>query len=256
VAAAVELLSLQGLRKGYGRGGRWLRVLADVSLTVDPGEIVAVVGGRGEGKTTLLKIAAGLELPDAGEVCLSKIDLVRCSPDERARQLGVEVAWVHRDGTGVNFEVIDYVGLPLAIGRGHGRRSAERLATQALARVGAADCAHRRWGELSNWERVLVSIARGVVGRPRLMVVDDVIDGVGMRRTREAGELLRSLVEELGCGLLMSASDLEAALVADRVWTFERGGLRLFSDQARTDAEVIDFPGLARRARAARGTGL
>lgn len=255
MAAAAELLSLRGIRKGYRRGGRWVRVLGDVSLTVDRGELVAVVGARGEGKTTLLKIAAGLELPDGGEVCMGKLDLARCSADERSRQLGVEVAWVQREGTGVNFEVVDYVGLPLAIGRGHGRRGAERLAMEALERVGAGDCAHRRWGELSNWERVLVGIARGVVGRPRLMVVDDVIDGVGMRRMREAGELLRSLVGELGCGLLMSASDLEAALIADRVWTFERGGLKLFSDQAHTDAEVIDFPGLARRARAARGTG-
>ncbi len=255
MAAAAELLSLRGVGKGYRRGGRWLRVLTDVSLTVDRGEIIAVVGTRGEGKTTLLKIAAGLELPDAGEACLGKVDLARCSADERSRLLGAEISWVHREGTGVNFEAVDYVALPLVVGRGPGRRGAARLALEALERVGATDCAHQRWEELSNWERVLVSIARGAVGRPRLMVVDDLIDGLGMRRTREAGELLRSLVGELGCGLLMSASDLEVALVADRVWTFERGGLQLFSDQVPTDADVIDFPGVSRRTRAARGAG-
>ena len=248
-----ELLSLRGVGKGYRRGGRWLRILADVSLDVGCGELVAVVGSRGEGKTTLLKIAAGLELPDAGEVCLGKIDLARSSDEERSRQLGGEIAWVHREGTGVNFEVIDYVGLPLAMGRGRGRRGAERLAMEALERVGAADCVHQRWEELSNWERVLVGFARGVVGEPRLMIVDDVIDGLGMRKTREAGELLRSLVGELGCGVLMSASDLEVALVADRVWSFERGGLKLLSDQTRTHADVIDFPGGTRQSRASRG---
>ncbi len=253
MAAMAELLSLRGVGKGYRRGGRWLRVLVDVSLEVDSGELVAVVGSRGEGKTSLLKIAAGLELPDAGEVCLGKVDLARCSDEERSRQLGAEIAWVHREGTGVKFEVVDYVGLPLAMGRGRGRRGAEGLAMEALERVGAADCAHQRWEELSNWERVLVGFARGVVGKPRLMVVDDMIDGLGMRKTREAGELLRSLMGELGCGVLMSASDLEVALAADRVWSFERGRLKLLSDQTRTHADVIDFPGGARQSRASRG---
>ncbi len=249
-----ELLALRGIAKGYRRGGRWLRVLSDVSLQVDSGEIVAVAGSRGDGKTTLLKIAAGLELPDAGEVHLGNVDLVRSSDEERSRHLGNEISWVHRDGTGLRFEVLDYVGLPLAIGRRRRRRAVEALAMQALERVGATDCAHQRWEELSNWERVLVAFARGAVGKPRLMVVDDVVDGLGMRRTREAGELLSSLVRELGCGVLMSVSDLEAALVADRVWSFERGGLKLMSDQTRTQADIIDFPGSARQSSAHAGT--
>lgn len=254
VVAVAELLALRGVGKGYRRGGRWLRVLVDVSLDVTPGELIAVVGARGEGKTTLLKVAAGLELPDDGEVCLGARDLALCSDDERSRLLGTEIAWVHREGTGVKFEVLDYVGLPLAMGRGRGgRRRAETLAMQALERVGAAECAHQRWEELSNWERVLVGFARGAVGEPRLMIVDDVIEGLGMRRTREAGELLRSLVGELGCGVLMSASDLEVALVADRVWSFERGKLALMSDQTRMQADVINFPGGARQSRASRG---
>jgi ABC-type lipoprotein export system ATPase subunit len=248
-----ELLSLQGVGKGYRRGGRWLRVLVDVSLEVGPGELVAVVGSRGEGKTTLLEVAAGLRLPDEGKVWLGDVDLARCSDEERSRRLGAEIAWVHREGTGIKFEVIDYVGLPLAMGRRRGRRAAEGLAMDALERVGVVDCAHQRWEELSNWERVLVGFARGVVGRPRLMIVDDVGDGLGMRRTREAGELLHALVGELGCGVLMSSSDLEAALIADRVWSFDRGKLELMSDQTRTQADIIDFPGGTRQNRASRG---
>ncbi len=249
-----ELLTLRNIAKGYRRGGRWVRVLSDISLHVDRGEIVAVAGGRGEGKTTLLKVAAGLELPDTGEVCLGNVDLARCSDEERSRHLGGEISWVHRDGTGLRFEVLDYVGLPLAIGRRRRRRAVESLAMQALERVGATDCAHQRWEELSNWERVLVAFARGAIGEPRLMIVDDVVDGLGMRRTREAGELLRSLVGELGCGVLMSVSDLEAALVADRVWSFERGGLKLMADQTRIQADIIDFPGSARQSRARAGS--
>jgi ABC-type cobalamin transport system ATPase subunit len=73
---------------------------------------------------------------------------------------------------------------------------------------------------------------------------------------QEAGDLLRDLVEELGCGVLMSAGDLETALVADRVWLLERGGwLRLISDQSRGEATIIDFPNGGSQGRGSRSVG-
>jgi predicted ABC-type transport system involved in lysophospholipase L1 biosynthesis ATPase subunit len=237
-----ELLALQGVDKSYRRGGRRLRVLADASLEVGHGEVGAVVGSRHEGKTTLLKIAAGIERPDAGAVRLGDRDLALLPDSERSRLLGSEIAWTNREGTGVRLEVLDYLALPLVMGRGRGRRQARGLATDALKRVGAANCVGRRWSELSDWERVLVGFARGVVCRPRLMVVDSVIDGLGMRRTREAGELLVALAAELGCGVLMSCTDLEAALIADRVWSLEGGQLSVLAEQPLFQAEIIDFP--------------
>ena len=192
-----ELLALQGVGKSYRRGGRGLRVLADASLEVACGEVGAVVGSRDEGKTTLLKIAAGIEQPDTGEVWLGDLNLGALLDGDRSRLLGSEIAWTNREGTGVKLEVLDYLALPLAMGRGRGRREAQSLARTALERVGAAGCAQRRWSELSDWERVLVWFARGFVCSPRLMVLDSVIDGLGMRRTREAGELLLALTAEL-----------------------------------------------------------
>jgi predicted ABC-type transport system involved in lysophospholipase L1 biosynthesis ATPase subunit len=241
-----ELLALQGVSKSYRRGARRLRVLTDASLELGLGEVGAVVGSRDEGKTTLLKIAAGIEPPDAGEVQLGDLDLVRLAGEERSRLLGGEIAWVHRKGPGVELEVLDYLGLPLAMGRGHGRREARELATRALERVGAARCARQRWGELSDWERVLVGLARGMVCKPRLLVLDSVTDGLGMHRTRETGELLLALVGELGCAALMSCTELEAALIADRVWSLERRQLSLLSEQTVTQAEIIEFPKPAR----------
>ncbi len=237
-----ELLALQGVSKSYRRGGRRLRVLVDVSLEVAAGEVGAVVGSRDEGKTTLLKIAAGIEQPDAGEVRLGEENLTLLADGERSLLLGSEIAWANREGMGVALEVLDYLALPLAMGRGRGRRKTRSLATEALERVGAASCARRRWSELSDWERVLVGFARGIVCGPRLLVLDSVIDGLGMRRTREAGELLLALAAELGCGVLMSSSDLEAALIADRVWSLEGGRLSLLSEQPIVQAEVIEFP--------------
>ena len=248
-----ELLSVQGaclsFRRGRGRGR--LRVLVDASLKTYAGEIVAVVGSRGEGKTTLLEVAAGILPPDNGEVWFDDVELTGLSEEDRAGLLGRDIRWVRREGTGLPFDVLGYVGLPLAVGRG--RHDAETLAFAALERVGATDCADLRWGDLSNWERVLVSFARGIVGSPRLLVIDDVMDGLGMRGTRKASELLCSLVAELGCGVLMSASDLEATLTADRVLHFEHGALEVLSDQAAFAAQVIDFPGGASLGGVSRG---
>jgi putative ABC transport system ATP-binding protein len=237
-----ELLALKGVSKSYQRGGRRLRVLADVSLELQLGEVGAVVGARDEGKTTLLKLAAGIEQPDVGEVRLGARDLSQLAREERARLLGGEIAWIHREGPGVRLEVLDYLGLPLALGRRHGRREARRRALSALERVGASRCARQRWEELSDWERILVGFARGIVCQPRLLMLDGVSDGLGIRRVHEASELLLAVAGELGCGVLMSCTDLEAALIADRVWSLERGRLSLLSEQAVTEAEIIEFP--------------
>ncbi len=250
-----ELLALREACKGYARGEHRSQVLLDVSLELRAGEIAAVVGGRREGKTTLLKVAAGIESLDAGEVWLGDVALTSLSDGERARLLGAQIAWVHREGTGVKFRVLDYVGLPLAIGRGSGQRQGRERAMEALERVGAAGCAGQRWEELSNWERLLVGLARGIASSPKLLVVDDLMDGFGIGRTREAGELLLALVRELGCGVLMSCSDLEAALVASRVWSLERGRLTLLAEQDGELAEVIDFPGSARQSHGSRRLG-
>jgi predicted ABC-type transport system involved in lysophospholipase L1 biosynthesis ATPase subunit len=254
-AAMADLLSLRGVCLSFRRGrdrGR-VRVLVDLSLDVHPGEIVAVVGSRAEGKTTLLEVAAGIQPPDEGQVWLGDVELTALSEEDRACLLGRAIRWVRRAGTGVSLDVLGYVGLPLAVGRGRGSGVAERLALGALERVGASDCAGLCWNDLSNWERVLVAFARGIVGEPRLLLIDDVLDGLGMRRTREAGELLCSLAAELGFGVLMTASDLEATLFADRVLCFERGGLMALSDEGSYEADVIDFPGGRRMGGTSRG---
>jgi ABC-type lipoprotein export system ATPase subunit len=249
-----ESLMMSGVCKSSSDGRRPIPVLTDLSLAVGRGEIVAVVGSQGAGKTTLLEVAAGIQLPDDGEVRVGELDLASLSGRARERLLGCEIAWTDRMEPRLPWKTRDYVALPLALGRG--RREASRLAVKALERVGIGSCAEMRWGELSVWERVLVGFARGIAGGPRLIVADDLLDGFGRRQTQEAGDLLRDLVEDLECGVLMSAADLETALIADRVWLFERGGrLKLMSDQSRGEAMVIDFPTVSGRSRGSRSVG-
>jgi ABC-type lipoprotein export system ATPase subunit len=242
---AEPVLRLEGVVRSCRRGRQSGQVLAGVSFAVWPGEFVGVLGSRGEGKTTLLEIAAGVEAPDDGAVWFEGRDLARCSAEERAELLGDRIAWLGRGDMG-EFQAVEYVCLPLAMGRGVGMRAAEERATAALERLGVADCAQRRWEELSDWERLLVVFARGFVSRPRLMVLDDLLDALGARGTREAGELLQSLARELRCGVLAGASDIEALAAADRVLSFDgEGGITVMAGSG-DQADVLDFPGSAR----------
>lgn len=239
-----ELLSLRGVSKSFVRGGRRLPVLAGVSLEVAPGEIVAVEGSRYSGKTTLLRVAAGIVRPDLGEVWFGGQEIVELSTKKRERLLGREIVWTDRGGPGTELTVRDAIALPLMLGRG--QRAAKAVADEALERVGISDCGGQEWEDLSHGESVLAGLARGIAGAPRLLVMDDLFDALGNARTREFGSLLRSLVGELGCGVLMSVGDLGTALVADRVWSLRNGGLRLMSDAGSVrDAEIIDFPRVA-----------
>ncbi len=237
-----DLLSVQGVWKGRSHGGEWTGVLEDVSFAVGAGEIVAIVGRPLGGKTTLLKIAAGIEQSDRGEVLFGDRRPSGARERSRARRLGHEIVWIDRRGPRLDVEVSKFVGWPLA-SRGHGRRQSEQMARQALKRIGALECAGLHWAELSDWQRVLVGLARAFADSPRVVIVDDLLDALGSRATEQASDLLRDLIEETQppCGVLMSVSDDESALFADQVWSLTRKGTLALRSAPPSDAEVIPF---------------
>jgi ABC-type lipoprotein export system ATPase subunit len=238
------LLVLEGVRKGYRDGGRVERVLDDVSLRVGAGGIVAVIGQRWEGKTTLLSLAAGMHLADEGEVRFAGKDFKSYSRHSRARLLGHDIVWLNREQPSLGLKIVDYVGLPMVMRRGRGARNrsqVRRLAADALERAGVAHAAEKHSRDLSSWERVLVGLARAVLAKPELLVIDDLLDALGPTRTQQAGDLLRSLVQEFGFGALISVSDVEAALVADRVLAFQQRRLKLMSNQTPNQADILPF---------------
>jgi putative ABC transport system ATP-binding protein len=239
-----SLLVLRGVSRGFDAGFGWLRVLAGVSLSLGEGEIGAVLASRDQGKTTLLRMAAGMLLADEGEVRFDGRDLKAMSEGDRARLLGSEIAWACRDGPGgLRLEAVDYVGLPLVAGYGLRGREPVRRAYEALEWLGVQECARLTWQQLSGWQRVGVELAQAIVARPRLLLVDDLIDGLSMGRTREAMRLIRSLVAEFGFGVLMGVSDGESAMLADRVWVLDEGELASLEDEETDEQQttVIDL---------------
>jgi ABC-type lipoprotein export system ATPase subunit len=242
------VLVVAGVSKCFSRGGECVVALDCASLRVGHGEIVMVVGGSLHGKTTLLQVASGTERPDHGAVSLDGRELTSLPDRDRARLLGRDIMWIDRHGPALEVEVTRFVGWPLSL-HGHNRRHAEHTATQILARVGMREHAHRKWRELSHRQQVFVSLARAFAGKPRLVVIDDLFNGLPSRPTEQAIDLLRSLVNqsEHHPGVLVSVSEMDSTAYADRVLSIHRGAVEPMTGLRDNDADVIPFPE-ARRA--------
>jgi ABC-type lipoprotein export system ATPase subunit len=239
----MSALLVDGVCLGRSRGAGWVPLLTEVSFDVERGEVVAIMGGRRSGKTTLLEIAAGITRPECGSVRLGEHELTRLRERKRVRLRARELVWLDRGGMAQRLQVARMVGWSLSLTRG--RREAARLAGQMLERVGALDCASKRWAELSPWKQVRVALARAFTAAPRLVVVDDLLDGLGPEGTLEVFRLLRLLIAESESrpGVLMSACDRDSAVLADRVWSLDRGRLKPTAGHRRSNADVIDLWG-------------
>jgi ABC-type lipoprotein export system ATPase subunit len=238
-----ELLSMTGVSVSYGRQDRRVQVLRNVSLSVSAGEIVAVVGSGGEGRTTLLKVAKGLERPASGAVRFDGIDLLRLSDRKLTRLWGGRILWLDREVPLLRHKAYKHIALLLMVGNGMKPHDAERVAWEALEGVGVSSCGSRHWDTLSPWEKLLVEFACAAAVRPQLILIDDLLDGLGSRRTHEAGQLLRSLADELDCGILLSVADPESALVADDAWCLSEGRLNPMSDELPAPPNIIALVG-------------
>ncbi len=243
---ADTLLSLEGVSKSYWRGTSEVRVLCDADLAVERGQFIGVWGKRGSGKSTLLRIAAGLEAPDRGTVRFEGEDLATLTESAQARLRRESVALVRRAGPRSQLCMLDYVALPLLVE--HGRRGANRLADQALERVGMSQCSGQHWESLSDGERAFIAIAHGIARGPRLLLVDDPTANLDVLEREEILKLLRSLVEETGLAILMTAPDMPAALGSDQLRALSGGRLIKRSPDPGDDDNVIDFPGYQRSA--------
>ena len=244
---AEALLALDAVSKSYWRGTSEVRVLCDAELSIERGEFIGVWGKRGSGKSTLLRIAAGLEAPDGGSVRFEGEDLSRLSEAAQARLRRERIALVRRAGPRSELRMLDYVALPLLVQRG--RREANRLADRALQRVGMGQVSGQRWESLSDGERAFVAIAHGIARAPHLLLVDDPTANLDVLERDEILQLLRSLVEEAGLAVLMTAPDMPAALGSDQLRALSGGRLIKRPPLPRDhDDNVVDLSGYKRSA--------
>jgi putative ABC transport system ATP-binding protein len=238
----MSVLSLREVCLSFPRGRRHVvRVLANVSLEVDAGEVVAVLAQRAQGKTSLLRIASGMERPDRGRVYFEGEDLWGFSERRRARLLGGQIGWVGPAVPELDVPMLANVALPLFAT--YGKRESYARARTALERVGAEECAEQFWGSLADWERALVAVAQGIAREPKLLLVDDLTISLGLGEADDVTRLLDTLATEHGFAVLMSVSDASATGWSGRVTTLSGGELLEAPRPPEELGNVIDFPG-------------
>jgi ABC-type lipoprotein export system ATPase subunit len=210
-------LRLESVSKTYLRGRTLRRALSEVTLEVRLGEFVAVLGEQRSGKSTLLRVAAGVERPDSGSISYCERDLASMSERELADYRLHAVAWVCGSRPPLaGYRVLDYLALP-ALAAGGDRHAARRSAHDALETAGADDCSDAGLEELSEGERQRVEIAAALVRHPRIILADEPVAGLGAIEAREILGLLRDLAERGDRAVLMTASDAAELLGASRV---------------------------------------
>jgi lipoprotein-releasing system ATP-binding protein len=204
-------VEVRGLTKIFFHGGRRLPILRGIDLTLEPGEMIAVVGASGAGKSTLLHILGTLDLPTTGQILFGGRDLTRLSPsalaDFRNRAIGFVFQFHHLLP---EFTALENTMMPALIQR-LSRADAEQRAVAILTRVGLRDRMTHRPGELSGGEQQRVALARALILQPALLLADEPTGNLDTRTGAEIHELFFELNRERGTTMLIVTHNPELA---------------------------------------------
>jgi putative ABC transport system ATP-binding protein len=231
----MTLLEFDGVCKTLRRRGPDHVVLRDVSFTVDEGQFVSILGDPGSGKSMLLQIAAGMEIPDAGSVLFTGADLYAMPERHRTRLRAGTIGWARHPMPSRGSNVAEVVALSTPMRYG-GKREIQEI----LDAVGLSELAEASWFELTAPEQRRVGLASALIRRPRLLLADDPFLGSDMLQRERLRSLLRSWVDEGGRATLLATSQVADALGSDQLMALSRGSIIKPSPPA--PAEVIEFP--------------
>ncbi|HMJ01376.1 MAG TPA: ATP-binding cassette domain-containing protein [Conexibacter sp.] len=234
------LLELAGVGKRHWRGSRAIPVLHDVSFTLEAGDFAAVLGDRRMGKTTLLRIAAGIDAPDEGTVSFRGRPVAGMRDAKRAELWRNEVACVWSGASWPTRKVLDTVTVPL-LGSGVTRREARRRASEELARWDIGEAAGAKLHELSDAELQRVAFAEALVRRPKVLLADDPTETLNLMERNHVLANLQRVVREERIAVLISATDASGAAGINRLLVLVGNG-ELREAQTLQPAPVIPLP--------------
>jgi ABC-type sugar transport system ATPase subunit len=230
----VSLLALEHVRKSLPDAPGERTVLRDVSLDLAKGELAVVWGLRGSGRSTLLRLAAGIEAPDEGVVRFDGADL----SEDGERLLGGKIGYCQKTLRSSEEETaLDHAMVGL-LAHWICPAAARSQALEALERVGARHCARMRKQQLSSAEAVRVALAKALALKPRLVVIDEPTKGVELHDRDEILALLRSLADE---GITILASTGESAGLSEADQGLALGEGELHTTPPRELAPVLEL---------------
>lgn len=220
------VLSLSNVVLLHGDGDETVHALDKVSLDLFAGELVAIVGPSGSGKSSLLAVSGALTKPTSGDVRLGDIDLTTASVTELTRVRREKIGFVFQSGNLIPaLRSIDQVKLPLTFGN----VSSPRDPLELLTDVGMAHKARRRPHELSGGERQRVGIARALVTQPDVLLVDEPTAALDRQRSQDVVAILARETHQRGVATLMVTHDHSVLHHCDRVLEMVDGSLTPFS---------------------------
>lgn len=219
------IITIENLHKHYGS----FEVLRGVSLSIDEGEIVAIVGPSGAGKTTLLHVMGALSEFDEGRVVVDGTDVGQLAGDAaadfRSSKVGLVFQFHHLLP---EFTALENVCLPAYIA-GRDKAEVEQRARELLAMVGLSERVGHKPAELSGGEQQRVAIARALINSPRILLADEPSGNLDSHNRTEIHNLFFALRERLGLTVVVVTHDESLATMSDRKVTIVDGGLRVES---------------------------
>ncbi|NBI11086.1 ABC transporter ATP-binding protein [Colidextribacter sp. OB.20] len=212
------LIEIQDIFKIYNEGKESeVRALDGVSLTIDRGEFVAIVGQSGSGKSTMMNVLGCLDIPTYGTYLLDGTEVTDLSDRQLARIRNREIGFIFQGYNLIQeLDALENVTLPL-IYQGISVFEREDRAMEALARVGMADRAHHRPSEMSGGQQQRVAIARAIATRPPIIMADEPTGALDSKTGRHVLEILRELNGEGSTIILITHDDGIAAQARRRV---------------------------------------
>jgi lipoprotein-releasing system ATP-binding protein len=222
----MPFVAVEHLNKFYQVGTQRIHVLRDLSLTVEKGEMLAIVGASGVGKSTLLHALGGLDRVDSGSIRLQDRELASMSDaalvEFRNRNVGFVFQFHHLLP---EFDALENVEMPMRIAREPLSAAGER-ATTLLGRVGLAERLNHRPGMLSGGEQQRVAVARALVMKPALLLADEPTGDLDETTADSLHALLREMHAEYGLTSIIATHNPRLAAACDRILRLELGQLR------------------------------
>lgn len=223
-----KVLHCSQLSKSYQQGDIETKVLNNLELTVEKGELLAIVGSSGCGKSTFLHLAGALDLPSSGEVYINDVNILTLSDKERAAFRNQNIGFIYQfHHLMMEFTALENVAMPLLI-RGDKPKEAIAAASEVLTQVGLAHRMHHRPSELSGGERQRTAIARALVTKPALILADEPTGNLDSDTAEQIYQLIRCLNQSVQTSFVVVTHDISLAMRMDRQLKLDHGKLTSF----------------------------
>ncbi len=217
----MKILETKHLKKYYGQGSSLVKAVDDISISVEKGEFVAIVGTSGSGKTSLLNLLGGLDYADSGEVIIGGQSLLNMKDEERTVFRRRNIGFVFQNYNLVSMlDVYKNVVLPIRL---DGNKPDEEFIGKILSLLGLTEKVRNRPNQLSGGQQQRVAIARALASKPKIVLADEPTGNLDSRTSAEVMGLLQMTSREFNQTIIMITHNEEIAQLADRIIHLEDG---------------------------------